>query len=186
MYHTLYHLSRNSTAGNYIHNSNFEIVDLCSLLQLIFLILFWNYYSPAASDTIQCDEYGVSSDFSGDDGISDEMEDDVGSMPTFSDDEDDTKTRFTNYSMSSSVIRRNEGLTLVDEKFEQVCQHLYFLHNRPSWNMIIVLFYLQLYAEYDDDEIGALDHEEIDGRVKTDGPMMQFLLKQFEKQKIAQ
>lgn len=49
----------------------------------------------------------------------DELEDDVGSMPSFSDD-DDAKTRFTNYSMSSSVIRRNQGLTLVDEKFEQV------------------------------------------------------------------
>lgn len=48
----------------------------------------------------------------------DEEEDEVGSMPDFSDEE--TRTRFTNYSMSSSVIRRNQGLTLVDDKFEQV------------------------------------------------------------------
>lgn len=30
------------------------------------------------------------------------------------------KTRFTNYSMTSSVIRRNAGLTLVDDRFEEV------------------------------------------------------------------
>lgn len=34
--------------------------------------------------------------------------------------EEETKSRFTNYSMSSSVIRRNEGLTLLDDKFEKV------------------------------------------------------------------
>ena len=48
----------------------------------------------------------------------DEEDDELGSLQSFSDDE--TKTRFTNYSMSSSVIRRNQGLTLVDDKFEQV------------------------------------------------------------------
>lgn len=42
----------------------------------------------------------------------------------------------------------------------------------------------QLYAEYDEEEIGALDHEEIDGKVSTDGPLMDFLLKQFEKQQV--
>jgi len=41
-----------------------------------------------------------------------------------------------------------------------------------------------LYAEYDEEEIGALDHEEIDGKVSTDGPLMDFLLKQFEKQQV--
>lgn len=34
--------------------------------------------------------------------------------------EEETKSRFTNYSMSSSVIRRNEQLTLLDDKFERV------------------------------------------------------------------
>ncbi len=33
---------------------------------------------------------------------------------------EETKSRFTNYSMTSSVIRRNEGLTLVDDRFEKV------------------------------------------------------------------
>lgn len=54
----------------------------------------------------------ISSNFDGEEG------DELGSLQSFSD--DDAKTRFTNYSMSSSVIRRNKGLTLIDDKFEQV------------------------------------------------------------------
>ena len=34
--------------------------------------------------------------------------------------DEETKSRFTSYSMSSSVIRRNEGLTLLDDRFEKV------------------------------------------------------------------
>ena len=34
----------------------------------------------------------------------------------------ETKSRFTNYSMSSSVIRRNAGLTLLDDRFEHVSE----------------------------------------------------------------
>ena len=56
----------------------------------------------------------------------------------------DRKTQFTNYSMSSSVIRRNEQLKHLDEHFER------------------------LYSQYDDDQIGALDTEEIDGYRNTD------------------
>jgi len=32
---------------------------------------------------------------------------------------EETRTRFTNYSMSSSVIRRNKELSLLDDKFEK-------------------------------------------------------------------
>lgn len=48
--------------------------------------------------------------------------DEVGSLPEsrFSFEEEETKSRFSNYSMSSSVIRRNEQLTLLDNKFEHV------------------------------------------------------------------
>lgn len=41
-----------------------------------------------------------------------------GPQYTFKDEE--TKSRFTEYSMSSSVMRRNEQLTLLDDKFEKV------------------------------------------------------------------
>ena len=37
--------------------------------------------------------------------------------------DEETKSRFTNYSMSSSVIRRNDGLTLLDDRFEKVEYH---------------------------------------------------------------
>ncbi|KAL3286944.1 hypothetical protein HHI36_001430 [Cryptolaemus montrouzieri] len=55
--------------------------------------------------------------------------------------EEETRSRFTSYSMSSSVIRRNEQLTLLDDRFEK------------------------MYAEYDDNEMGALDCDEIEGYV---------------------
>ena len=35
--------------------------------------------------------------------------------------DEETKSRFTSYSMTSSVIRRSEGLTLIDDRFEKVC-----------------------------------------------------------------
>lgn len=54
--------------------------------------------------------------------LSDEERDEVGSLYgnqyTFKDEE--TKSRFTDYSMSSSVIKRNEQLSLLDDKFEKV------------------------------------------------------------------
>ena len=80
------------------------------------------------------DEYGSDEDF-GSDQADFSDDDDGGRM--FMDEE--TKTQFTNYSVSSSVMRRNEGLTLLDDRFEK------------------------LYEQYGDTEIGALDHEDIDG-----------------------
>lgn len=53
------------------------------------------------------------------------------------DDLEETKSRFTEYSMTSSVIRRNDQLTLLDDRFEN------------------------LYKQYDDDQIGGLDGEEL-------------------------
>lgn len=52
---------------------------------------------------------------------SEEMEDVVslnGSDGSFT--KEETKSRFTNYSMTSSVMRRNEQLSLLDERFEKV------------------------------------------------------------------
>lgn len=72
--------------------------------------------------------------------------------------DEETKSRFTNYSMSSSVIRRNEGLTLLDDRFEK------------------------LYEEYDDAEIGALDQEEIDGSIHQNSTILNALMDEFEKQ----
>ena len=64
-----------------------------------------------------------------DDEYMDEEDDKVGELnysdtESSSGDEDGQNTRFTNYSMSSSVIRRNEQLTLLDDRFEKVCARI--------------------------------------------------------------
>lgn len=61
------------------------------------------------------DEMDRGSEFS--DGNLSELHDDVASL-----DKEETKSRFTEYSMTSSVIRRNEQLTLLDNRFEEVRQ----------------------------------------------------------------
>ncbi|CAH1164598.1 unnamed protein product [Phaedon cochleariae] len=85
--------------------------------------------------------------------------DDVGSLPcserSFGNEE--TKSRFTSYSMTSSVMRRNDQLTLLDDKFEQ------------------------MYAGYEDNEIGALDCEEIEGHVPETSDILLQYAEEFEK-----
>lgn len=68
-------------------------------------------------------EYNESDVFSdGNMNLADEEVDDVHSLngPQYTFKEEETKSRFTEYSMSSSMMRRNEQLTLLDDKFEQV------------------------------------------------------------------
>lgn len=72
---------------------------------------------------------------------------------------EETKSRFTEYSMSSSVIRRNENLTYLDDTFEQ------------------------MFAKYDDTEIGALECEEIEGDIVTDDERLLRAAEEFEKAK---
>ncbi|KAG5671975.1 hypothetical protein PVAND_002139 [Polypedilum vanderplanki] len=79
-------------------------------------------------------------------------------FPKFNDEE--TKSRFTEYSMSSSVIRRNEQLTLLDDQFEK------------------------FYENYDDDEVGALDCEEIEGHIDIDDNMYKNLSEDFKKKEL--
>jgi len=67
----------------------------------------------------------------------------------------ETRSRFTEYSMTSSVIRRNENLRNLDDQFEN------------------------LMAQYDDDQIGGLDMEEIDGFRTGDDSVLQQALAEF-------
>ncbi|XP_026750431.2 protein LTV1 homolog [Galleria mellonella] len=69
---------------------------------------------------------------------------------------EETKSRFSQYSMSSSVIRRNQGLTLLDDRFEK------------------------MYADYDDTELGALDLEEIEGFMPESHDMLLRAAEEFE------
>lgn len=94
-----------------------------------------------------------------DSNFSDEERDEVGSLQEsqFSFNEEETKSRFTQYSMSSSVIRRNQQLTLLDDRFEK------------------------MYAAYDENEIGALDCEEIEGHVAENSNLLLQYADEFEK-----
>ncbi|XP_067844637.1 protein LTV1 homolog [Heptranchias perlo] len=73
--------------------------------------------------------------------------------------EEETRSRFTAYSMTSSVMRRNEQLTLLDDRFEK------------------------LYEEYDDDEIGALDHHELEGSIQVDSTRLGEVITDYHTQK---
>ena len=91
---------------------------------------------------------------------SDEARDDVpsldGGFSNFSDEE--TKSKFTSYSMSSSVIRRNEGLTRLDDQFEK--------------------FFCD---QYDEDEVGDLGMDDILGYQREDGMVMKQTMQAYEK-----
>merc|ERR1719309_1088643 len=94
----------------------------------------------AAGDDGEEDE--EDGDFDSDFGVGpsdDEEDDEVPSLKSWT--EEETGTKFTNYSMSSSVMRRNEGLTLLDDQFEK---------------------FMDQYGEMEE---GALEGEEIEGTV---------------------
>ncbi|NXT89564.1 LTV1 protein, partial [Anhinga rufa] len=73
--------------------------------------------------------------------------------------QEETRSRFTEYSMTSSVIRRNEQLTLLDDRFEK------------------------FFEQFDEDEIGALDNVELEGYINTDNARLQEVLNDFYKEK---
>ncbi|KAK0171278.1 hypothetical protein PV328_009026 [Microctonus aethiopoides] len=107
------------------------------------------------------DNYEDESDVSsGNMALSDEERDEVCSLngPQYTFNDEETKSRFTQYSMSSSVIRRNEQLTLLDNKFEK------------------------MYASYDDIEIGPLECDEIEGHVAPNSDIMLQYALEFEKE----
>lgn len=89
----------------------------------------------ASDDGDDGSDDGDGSEFSGVDSDFDDL------ASNFS--EEETKTRFTNYSMTSSVIRRTAELKVLDDRFEKVME------------------------EYDDEEIGCVDDEELIGAVST-------------------
>uniref|UniRef100_A0A1B0BEP5 Protein LTV1 homolog n=1 Tax=Glossina palpalis gambiensis TaxID=67801 RepID=A0A1B0BEP5_9MUSC len=75
--------------------------------------------------------------------------------------DEETKSRFTEYSMSSSVMHRNEQLTLLDDRFER------------------------FYATYDDPELGDLATEEIEGAWHQKHPHLMDCMQEFKKSKKA-
>ncbi|KAM7008986.1 protein LTV1 homolog [Tautogolabrus adspersus] len=97
-------------------------------------------------------------DFDSEGGLSgDEEEGGRGREFLFMDEE--TKSRFTEYSMTSSVMRRNEQLTLLDDRFEK------------------------FFEQFDDDEIGALDNAELEGFIEPDSARLEEIIKDYFVQK---
>ncbi|XP_053618389.1 protein LTV1 homolog [Plodia interpunctella] len=113
------------------------------------------------------EEGSMSDDDNSDKAFASDLDSDDGSdsqgprsrMPAWDDNKDDTKSRFSQYSMSSSVIRRNQGLSLLDNRFEK------------------------MYAEYDDTELGPLDLEEIEGFMPDSHRMLLQAAEEFEESK---
>lgn len=69
--------------------------------------------------------------------------------------EDEKKTRFTAYSMSSSIMRRSVKLENLDDHFEE------------------------FFAKFDEDEIGALPHKNLaDNEVELDSELLQNMMQQ--------
>jgi len=101
------------------------------------------------------DDGGSDSDFMG--GRSDEEYDEVPELYDF--EEEETKTKFTNYSMSSSVIRRNKGLETLDDQFEK---------------------FMDQYGDFDE---GALDGEDIEGHLDEKSVRMEDLIEEADKAK---
>ncbi|KAM4709442.1 protein LTV1 homolog [Discoglossus pictus] len=98
-------------------------------------------------------------DFDSDGPMSEEDDEGPGPMKEFLFMQEETKSRFTEYSMTSSVIRRNEQLTLLDERFEK------------------------FYEQFDDDEIGALDNAELEGFIHSDSNRLQEVINDYFKEK---
>ncbi|ALC40665.1 CG7686 [Drosophila busckii] len=74
-------------------------------------------------------------------------------------DDEEVKSRFTEYSMSSSVIRRNEQLSLLDDRFEE------------------------FFKTYDDPELGDLALDDIEGNWQQKHPVVMQCFQEFKKKK---
>ena len=81
-----------------------------------------------------------------------------GGFSNFSDEE--TKSKFTAYSMSSSVIRRNNGLTQLDDQFDK------------------------FFDNYEEDEVGGCELDELEGIKSENSDIMKLILDQHAKDRV--
>lgn len=109
-------------------------------------------------DSDEWEDTDEEGDFDSDGGVSGD-EGGGGRGPEFLFSDEETKSRFTDYSMTSSVMRRNEQLTLLDDRFEK------------------------FYEQFDDDEIGALDNAELEGFIEPDSARLEEIIKDYFVQK---
>ncbi|XP_026215201.1 protein LTV1 homolog isoform X1 [Anabas testudineus] len=115
-------------------------------------------YDEDGDDDDEWEDTGDEGDFDSEGGFSDEGDED-GRDREFLFMNEETKSRFTEYSMTSSVMRRNEQLSLLDDRFEK------------------------FYEQFDDDEIGALDNAELEGFIEPDSARLEEVIKDYFKEK---
>ena len=82
---------------------------------------------------------------------------------------EETGTKFTNYSMSSSVIRRNQQLSLLDDKFDKFMDH-----------------YNKFMDQFDEAEEGALEGEEMSDLMAEQEREKALGRQQLEREKVLQ
>ncbi|KAK2909320.1 hypothetical protein QQF64_000556 [Cirrhinus molitorella] len=107
-------------------------------------------------DTDEEDDEDEEQDYDSEGGLSGDEE---GGQREFMFADCETKSRFTEYSLTSSIMRRNEQLTLLDDRFEK------------------------FYEQFDDDEIGALDNAELEGYIEPDSMRLEEVIKDYFIQK---
>jgi len=135
-------------------DEDFDFDDPDNCLEDEFVINAMEVGEGADSDDEWEDGSDVDSDCGG--GRSEE-DDEVPSLQSWGGEE--TGTKFTNYSMSSSCIRRNNQLSLLDDKFDR---------------------FMDQYGELEE---GALEGEEIEGTIEEGGTRMKQLVEDSEKER---
>lgn len=112
--------------------------------------------SQSAVDAFERPRLCRRSSFESDEEEDDEEEDDLPSLCPF--EAEETRSRFTHYSLTSSVMRRSDGLKQVDAVFEK------------------------LYEQYDDEEVGELqnDDDQITGFIAPGSQRVAQMLQEYE------
>ncbi|XP_006010353.1 protein LTV1 homolog isoform X2 [Latimeria chalumnae] len=150
-------------------DEDFDFNDPDNILEDDFVLKANNLMGGQEEDDDINDGEGVEDsegeDYDSEGPVSDEDDDKLpfgkkgGGVQEFSFMEEETKSRFTNYSLTSSVMRRNEQLTLLDERFEK------------------------FFEQFDEDEIGALDNVELEGFIQPDNCRLQEVVNEYYQQK---
>lgn len=89
------------------------------MLSCLCVICHRGDYDEDGDDDDEWEDTGDEADFDSEGGFSGEGDED-GRDREFLFMNEETKSRFTEYSMTSSVMRRNEQLSLLDDRFEKV------------------------------------------------------------------
>ena len=111
--------------------TEYVLLHVNFILSLLFLFISYVFINSEDGDSDDNEEE--------DEDILCDMRSDSGQRsPDFN---DDTKSRFTEYSMTSSVIRRNAQLSLLDDRFEQVKQYFVWF-GRAQRAMQLLLYIL--------------------------------------------